>query len=49
MRFGTTSRAIAAALEQASAALSLGRRVNGSWNLISLGVCPALYRYPPTD
>src|SRR3546814_21800 len=47
-RFGTASPAIATALEQASTALSLVRRVNGSWNVISFADCPVLYRDPVT-
>jgi hypothetical protein len=47
-RFGTASGDIAAALEQASTALSLVRRVNDSWNVISLADCPVLYRDPAT-
>ncbi len=48
MRFGTTCTAITNALEQASTALTLVRKVNGSWNIISFADCPVLYRDPVT-
>ncbi len=47
-RFDTASPAITTLLEQASTALSLVRRVNSSWNVISFADCPVLYRDPLT-
>jgi hypothetical protein len=48
-RFGADGGAKAAALEQASAALSLVRRRQDRWSVLALADCPVLYRDPSTN
>lgn len=47
-RFGKSCRAVRDALEQASSALSIVRKIGRRWTVIALADCPVLYRQPAT-